>query len=122
MCQNSHLATLPAREVDIDEVIQEYLSNPITQAIVCGGLEPFERFSDVFNFISRLRDGYRCNDMVVIYTGYNKDEIAQEVETLKRFPNIIIKFGRFVPNQSKHYDEVLGVNLASDNQYAEVIS
>ena len=37
------------------------------------------------------------------------------------FTNIIIKFGRYIPNQKPHYDEVLGVNLASDNQYAERI-
>ena len=35
---------------------------------------------------------------------------------------IIIKYGRFIPNQQKHYDEILGVYLASDNQYAEKIS
>lgn len=122
MCQNSHLATLPAREVDIDSVVKTYLSNPITQAVVCGGLEPFEQFFEMFDLIFTLRNNYHCNDTVVIYTGYNKDEIAQEVEALKRFPNIIIKFGRFVPNQSKRYDEVLGVSLASDNQYAEQIS
>lgn len=122
MCQNSHLATLPAREVDIDSIVTIYLSNPITQAIVCGGLEPFEQFSDMVDLIFTLRNNHHCDDTIVIYTGYNKDEIAQEIEILRRFPNIIIKFGRFVPNQSKHYDEVLGVNLVSDNQYAERIS
>jgi hypothetical protein len=38
---------------------------------------------------------------------------------LKNFDNIIIKYGRFIPNQEQHYDETLGVNLASNNQYAE---
>ena len=38
------------------------------------------------------------------------------------FPNIIIKFGRFIPNQEGHYDEVLGINLASKNQFGEKIS
>ena len=50
------------------------------------------------------------------------NEILNKVTVLKRFPNIIIKFGRYIPNQQPHYDEVLGVNLASDNQYAERIS
>jgi len=36
--------------------------------------------------------------------------------------NIIIKYGRFIPDKEKHYDEVLGIYLASDNQYAERIS
>ena len=75
----------------------------VTFAICFAGLEPFEQFSEMFDLIFALRNNYHCNDTVVIYTGYNKDEITQEVETLKRFPNIIIKFGRFVPNQSKHY-------------------
>ena len=36
--------------------------------------------------------------------------------------NIIIKYGRFIPDQQPHYDEILGVNLASSNQGAEKIS
>jgi len=32
--------------------------------------------------------------------------------------NIIIKFGRFIPDQKSHMDETLGVELASPNQYA----
>ena len=31
---------------------------------------------------------------------------------------MIIKFGRFIPNDDKHIDPVLGVELASKNQYA----
>ena len=38
------------------------------------------------------------------------------------FNNIIVKFGRFIPNQESHYDEILEVNLASPNQYARKIS
>ena len=37
----------------------------------------------------------------------------------KNFDNIIIKYGRFIPGQEKHYDKILGVYLASNNQYAE---
>ena len=44
------------------------------------------------------------------------------LEELKKFPNVIIKFGRYVPNKESHYDEILGINLVSDNQYAEKIS
>ena len=38
------------------------------------------------------------------------------------FKNIIIKFGRYIPNRNNKYDEILGVTLASDNQFAEKIS
>jgi len=41
---------------------------------------------------------------------------------LSQYKNVIIKFGRFIPNQEPHYDEILGVNLASNNQYARRIS
>ena len=76
----------------------------------------------MFNLISKLHKEYRCDDTVVIYTGYYKEETSQQVQALRMFDSIIIKFGRFIPNHKKHYDEVLGVELASDNQYAERIS
>jgi hypothetical protein len=62
-------------------------------------------------------------DFIVIYSGFYLSEINDKVEHLRQnYDNIIIKFGRFVPNQEPHYDEVLGVRLASSNQYAERIS
>lgn len=63
-----------------------------------------------------------CDDDVVIYTGYYPDEIKDALDVLKGFNNIIIKFGRYIPNRQSRYDEILGVTLASDNQYAERIS
>ena len=122
ICQNSHLATLPVWEVSIDSVIQTYLCNPITQAIVCGGLEPFDSFWDLYELICLLRKVYHCEDTVVIYTGYNKEEIENEIALLSCFPNIIVKFGRYISNQNPHFDEVLGVKLASDNQHGVKIS
>ena len=63
------------------------------------------------------------NDDIVIYTGYNKEEERSQdlIEFIKKnqYKNIIIKYGRYIPNQTPHYDEILGVKLASDNQYAE---
>ena len=51
VCQNWSLAMAPMMEVSSDTIIQRYLSNPITQAIVCGGLEPFDSFDELFQFI-----------------------------------------------------------------------
>lgn len=121
-CQNSDLAKQKTKRIDDNLIIERYLQNPITKTIVFGGLEPFEQYNEMFDFIYKLRTEYHCDDTVVIYTGYNKEEIAGQVDYLKMFKNIIIKFGRFVPNQASHYDEVLGVDLASPNQYAERIS
>ena len=94
------------------------MDNRISKAMVFGGLEPFDQFDDVMFIIRYLRVSF-CEDDVVIYTGYNKEEIADKVEMLKQFPNVVIKYGRYIPNQSPHFDPVLGVKLASDNQYAE---
>jgi len=55
----------------------------------------------------------------VIYTGYYKEEIEEYIDELKMFPNLIVKFGRYIHKRATRHDEVLGVTLASDNQYAE---
>ena len=117
VCQNSDLASAPKIEIETENIIKKYLNNPISEAIVFQGLEPFDSFYQILDFIKKFREV--SNDDIVIYTGYNKDEIKWYLTFLKDFDNIIIKYGRFIPGQEKHYDKVLGVYLASDNQYAE---
>lgn len=121
VCQNSDLAKQKDIDIPIDEIFNRYISNPISEAIVIGGLEPMMQFEDVYDLIKYFRDK-KVNDVFVIYTGYYPNEIQDKIENLKAFKNIICKFGRYVPNQEKHFDEVLGINLVSDNQYSEVIS
>lgn len=120
VCQNSTLATALNIEVNPMDLISRYENNSITKAVCCQGLEAFDSWADLYTFIKLFRSV--SDDDIVIYTGYTKCEIADKIEQLKQFPNIIVKFGRYIPNQQPHYDEVLGVNLASDNQYAERIS
>ncbi len=122
VCQNSKLVKDPTLDIPAAKIIEQYLHNPLSHAIVFQGLEPFDSYNDLYYFIYALRFVFKNNDPVVIYTGYNKDEILSKIDDLCKFSNIIIKFGRYIPNQKPHYDEILGVNLASDNQYAEVIT
>lgn len=119
VCQNSALVNEPNISISIYKVIDRYLNNPITKAIVCQGLEPFDSKDDLITFIDRFRR--RTDDDIVIYTGYTKKELQAEIQLLQNFNNIIIKFGRFIPNQPSHFDDILGVALASPNQYAERI-
>ena len=119
-CQNSSLAKSPVIETRIAWLVRRYLSNAITSAICFGGLEPIDQIDDLIEFITCLRTV--SNDDVVIYTGYYKDEIEEQLERLRQFENIIVKFGRFIPGDIPHFDQILGVNLASQNQFAEKIS
>lgn len=120
VCQNSSLSREPTIKFSIEKIVKRYIDNPITSAIVIGGLEPFDNYQEVKTLISELR--HKTNDDIVIYTGYNKEEIKDKISDLSIFPNIIIKFGRFVPDSQARTDEILGVKLASSNQYAECIS
>jgi len=122
ICQNSGWQNTATHEVSDEEIINRYLHNPITSAIVFGGLEPMDQYGELFSLISKLRIEYGCDDDVVIYTGYNKSEIEGKIAMLSMFQNIVVKFGRYYPSQEAHYDDVLGVYLVSDNQYAERIS
>ena len=120
VCQNCDLVKAPNIEIDINELVERYMNNPITQAIVCGGMEPFDSWEDLFDFIQMFRKS--TNDDVVIYTGFYAHEIEDKIKKLKNFPNIVIKFGRFVVDDSGVFDPVLGITLASSNQMGVKIS
>ena len=124
VCQNSKLIKNKNIDIPYKKIVSRYLSNAMTNAIVMGGLEPFDSWEELWYLICEFRH-YTLDD-IIIYTGYTEEEIYGKmhyiINNLKQFPNIIIKYGRFIPNQQPHHDEILGVNLASDNQYAKKIS
>ena len=119
-CQNSPLSKAEDIEMDISNIVIRYLNNPITESVVMQGLEPFDSWDDLIGFVKQLRES--CDDDIVIYTGYYKEEIADKIALLSKYKNIIIKYGRFLYNNKPIFDDVLGVTLASSNQYAERIS
>lgn len=120
VCQNSTLANEPDVDISVIEIVSRYVKNPITKAIVFGGLEPFDSEWDLMSLIMEFRK--YTNDDIVIYTGYTEEELKNKIPQINCYKNIIIKFGRFIPNQEKRFDEVLGIELASPNQYARRIS
>ncbi len=120
ICQNCEMVKNKNIQVEDEKLIKKYLDNPISKSIVFGGLEWMLQFDELYNFVKKFRS--KSNDDIVIYTGYCPEEIFDKIVKLSKYKNIIIKFGRFIPNSSKHHDEVLGVNLASDNQYAIKVS
>lgn len=119
VCQNSFLAAAPIIDIDNKKIIERYINNDITQAIVIGGLEPFDTFDELYNFIQDCRSV--TSDIIIIYTGYYQEEIIDKITKLTKFNNIIIKFGRYIPNNTPYYNELLGVKLANKEQYAKRI-
>lgn len=121
LCQNSSLSKSPNIDVDIEKIVDRFMDNGITKAIVLGGLEPLDSFDDVTEFIKLVRSK-DCLCDIVIYTGYYENEVQEYIDKLKQFKNIIVKFGRYIPDNKPRYDDILCVDLASDNQYAVKIS
>lgn len=124
VCQNGHLAQEPDIEITREKIWQLYKQNPLTKGFCCQGLEPFDSYHQLYRFIKFIRIKCQCNDVIIIYTGYEPSEKwGQFVKSMiKKFPNIIIKWGRYVSNGKPYYNKILGVTLASANQYAEKIS
>lgn len=122
ICQNSSLVHAEIIDLPDCEIYSQYMHNLITEAIVVGGLEPMLQWGEVLDLIYLFRAN-GCDDDFVIYTGYTEDELEETILwNFKKFKNIVFKFGRFKMNQPHHYDEVLGVELVSPNQYAKRIS
>lgn len=125
LCHNGGLLKERKIEIPVNELAKKYVNNPLSHAVVFAGMEPLISMNEVVAFIAYLRGACRCDDPVIIYTGYNEDEepyikFHNLLETAE-VNNVIVKFGRYVPDQKSHLDPVLKVMLASDNQYAKQI-
>jgi len=120
LCQNYELRNGKNIDISISFIIDRYINNSITKAIIINGLEPFLQFDEILELIKKFR--LVSDDDIVIYTGYYPEELTKELAILNKYKNIIIKFGRYIPNRNKKYDNILGVELISDNQFALKIS
>ena len=121
VCQNSGLAAEPSIEISGEYIWNLYQQNPLTTAFCFQGLEPFDSYLDLLDLVMFIRIHKQCDDPIIIYTGYNEDEDWIVENSLRHYKNIIIKYGRFLMGHEPHYDDILGVKLASNNQYAKVL-
>lgn len=121
-CQNDDLVKEADHEFSISGLVDQYITDPITHAIVFGGLEPFDDYMTLIRLVTAFRK-YTLDD-IVVYTGYTKEECEKNgwLDLLRKFDNIIVKYGRYLPGKAPRHDKILGVELASENQYAEVLS
>lgn len=129
VCQNGALASAQNIDINTGYLIERFLKNPISQAIVCGGLEPFDSLNALIALHFYLRRHEKAKNApasdFVIYTGYTEDELwnmcPDVLSSFHKDGRVIIKYGRYRPNQQPHFDDVLGVMLSSDNQYATYV-
>lgn len=122
ICQNTNIIkTCPLTQITLEEIQNIYQTNPITKAIIMQGLEPFDSPEDLQTIIKNIRS--YTQDPIIIYTGYTEQEITHQIQQLAhQYQNIIIKYGRYKEGHKPHYDPILGIKLASNNQYAIKIS
>ena len=113
--QNSHLIKEETQKYNIKMLLKKNKNKKN-----CGGLEPFDTFDDLLLLAKEFRKQFQ--DDIVIYTGYYEDELQDKISKLKEYANIYIKFGRYNPNLPSRNDDVLGIKLASNNQYGKQIS
>ena len=115
VCQNHSVINQVNHELSFSSLLKMVQSS-YTDAVLFAGLEPFEQADEVIQCIEYLRANGVQKD-IVIYTGYYPEEIDPDTISRLASCDIIMKCGRFVPNSSPRFDEVLGITLVSDNQY-----
>lgn len=118
VCHNCALIRMPDIDISNEDLIKRYQSSRYSEALVFSGLEPLDQFAEVLSLIKDFR--MVSNDTIIIYTGYSEGEVRLMGcwNMLAQYPNIILKVGRYIMDCEPHYDELLGVQLASPNQYA----
>ena len=119
MCQNWPIRNQKIIDLGIDRVIAMYDNgSPLSHSITFQGLEPLDNLKQLLWFIYAFRKHH--SDRLCIWTGYTEEECEDLVYMLRDkmgYENIIIKFGRFIPNCESRWDPVLKLNLASPNQH-----
>lgn len=121
ICINNRLTQSPNIEINVYTIIERYLSNDMVDTLCCAGLEPFDSPAELNRLLSLLRF-CECDDDVLIFTGYTEDEVNEQFKWIYAHKNIIIKFGRFLPETPAVFDDLLQKKLASRNQYAKRIT
>ena len=112
MCQNTQLAKTTEIDYDDDQLIQRYLDNQITKAIVLGGLEPFDRF-DVNKFGSEVGTQYGQGFYFTTYKNLARD-YGHQVKTV--YLNITQPFNM---NDAGYQTLKQCVNLSGCTDYDE---
>ena len=115
VCHNLPIAKQENVKLTFSDALS-IVNNSVTDAVLFGGLEPLLQSEEVTHLIRYFREHGVKKD-IVVYTGYYIEEIDKDVLESLTQCHVILKCGRFIPNRPSKFDDVLGVTLASDNQY-----
>lgn len=135
-CQNKDLRKKEIKEFDTEDIVKFYQSLDTHNAVVCGGLEPWDSFEELKQLIKdfAISSSIKSVDFV-IYTGYDniikyyfdgkyrelKEGFFGLLQLWKEYAdpssNLIIKQGKYDVNRKiPWHSDVLGVDLATNNQ------
>ena len=84
VCQNDTWRNAPIVEMDTEELCHRYLDNVLTSAIVIGGLEPFEQFDEIREFIHLMRTEFNCDEDTRISLSSLEDTFQIEIPDLMK--------------------------------------
>lgn len=119
LCQNYPLTKELVIHYSISKTIGRYKRQSFAKSLTLQGLEPLDNMTQLIWLLIKFRE--ETNDKIIIWTGYTEEECSSFIALLNELDihNVIIKFGRFRPNQESHMDELLGVKLVNPEQYAK---
>ena len=106
------------KEIDIknEYLFNKFINNKFVESLGFAGKEPMLDiyFYDIEKYIEYHRKF--DNSPIFIYTGYYENEIIEKINILKKYENIYIKIGRFIPNKQSYKDDLTGVILSNKEQ------
>ena len=118
-CANQSFQKEPVMDFSNGFILQKYLSNPLQNALCIAGAESLDS-DDLNDFIKFFRQS--VNDIIIVYTGYTITEpkVKNFIDWIfkNNIQNVILKIGRYIPNDIPHIDPILEIPLASNNQFA----
>jgi len=114
ICQNNHLDKMETLDIENKYIIERYLKNPISKAIVFGGRDSWDSLDEIIDFIKEFREV--SQDDCVLYTGREFEVVEKDLYKFKGIENVYIKYGHYAPHLESIIDELTSVKLASSNQ------
>ena len=121
ICPNAHYSRFETVDIPNTDILQKFKSDDNLKAIVIGGLEPMDQMNDLRGFIFDARKFFEPGDRpkIVIYTGYEMDELNKMhysglASELMQYGNAMVIAGRNIWKTKKKFYLSINTYLTSD--------